>query len=1316
MYTSLHNHSDYSNLRLIDSINSIEKLIDRAYELGLKGVAVTDHEALSGHVKAINYYKKNYNNKKDEFKLILGNEIYLTRSGLNADSHQKGEKFYHFLLLAKDKIGHRQLRELSTRAWQRSYFKNMMRVPTFQEDLVEIVGENSGHLVATTACLGGYPASMFAMNEFEQITNFLSVMRDIFGSENFFIELQPSHQNDQIEFNKHMIINYWDKYNFIFTTDSHYLKKEDQEIHRWFLQSKGGEREVDEFYSSAYLMSYDEVVSYFDYYISMPKIEIMKNNTNRINDMIQLYDLDHGQIVPKIKYEDRFDDSKISKVAKLFKEKGVDDLTYLKHFMETDHYVDSYLMNLIMEGYYDKIYNLNTEDEKFVTIRERMERLNYELEQIRETSIKIDQPLSDYFITMAKMIEIIWDEADSLVGPGRGSAAGFLTNYLIGITQLDPMTQELYLPPWRFIHKDRPGLPDIDIDTESNKRTKIFNKIREYFNSIQADVINVCTFGTEGSKSAIRTAGRSLNIDDSVIAYLSSMIPSERGFDLSLSQCYNGDEIHRPIKEFVNEMDKNPKLKKLAFAIEGLITRLGVHAAGILILDGSPAKYNSVMKTSKGAIVSAYNLDDSEQLGGLKYDMLTVAALDKIHATLNYLLEDRVIQWKGSLRNTYNEYLLPAILEKEDYNMWKNLWDGEVIDAFQFDTMVGGQAIKLIKPETIAELAIANSIMRLMAQQNMELPLDTFVKYKKNISEWYHEMTLYGLGPAEVMILEEHLKPLYGVADSQEAVMQLTMDEKITGFSLNEANSLRKAIAKKDAETLAKTKIMFYEKGKELETNEFLLDYVWNVQIGRQIGYSFSILHTMAYSTITLQQMNLVHKFPSIYWKTACLSVNAGAINEEDYYNLVEEGIIELSDEDDIRSSKKIQYGKVASAIGDMRGTIQVKQPDINRSRMGFTPDAENNVILYGLKGITKLGDKIIQEIILNRPYKNVEDFIQKMLTTDNKKLISKDRVINLIKAGAFDAIESRPREDILKNYIQTIADNKKQLTLANFPMLMKKNMVPAHLEEEKKCNNFTRYIRKYRYEGYYMIDEIAKEYLDEKGFNKKIVEIEYEGRPADAIPDAWWDSIYNAFMNNVRSWMKENKSSLLKELNQELFNEEFQKYAKGNILDWELQSLNFYYSGHPLKGIDLPMPISKYNEIQEGEIIGHWLIKGKSIPQLKLHSIFGTVIDKDRQKSIVTLATEDAVVDVKLYKQQFARYIQESHYDENDENYTANEENFFEKGTHLVITGIKRGDMFLPKTYKKTKIKEIMKVIIEDNEFKRFKAKGEEEVFNNDK
>ena len=1300
MYTSLHNHTDYSNLRLIDSINTVPKLINRAFELGLKGVAITDHESVSGHVKAINHF--NSMKDKGDFKLILGNEIYITRSSLNAETHQKGENFYHFLLLAKNKQGHKQLRKLSSRAWGRSYMKNLIRVPTFIEDLEEIIGSNPGNIIGTTACLGGYPGTMFQMGEYEQIEKFLESMLAIFGKNHFFIEIQPSNHRDQIEFNKYMIDNYWNDYDFIFTTDSHYLAEEEKEVHKWFLQSKSGEREVDSFYSSAYLMNYDEVKSFFSY-IDEIKLETMRQNTNNICDMVEIYNLDHPQIVPKIKYEDRFDKEVIEIIVNLFEEKGLESYHYLNKFIKSpETEADKYLINLILTGYYNKIYSLET-TVKDVAEKDRMERINYELEQIYETSVKIEQSLSDYFITMSKMIDVIWNDADSIVGPGRGSASGFLINYLVGITQLDPMTQELYLPPWRFIHKDRPGLPDIDIDTESNKRTKIFNKIKEYFNSINSDIVNVCTFGTEGSKSSIRTAARSLGIDDSVVAYLNSMIPNERGFDLSLEQCYSGDATHKPIKSFVEEMDKYPKLKKLAFTIEGLITRLGVHAAGILIFDSDPSDYNSVMKTSKGAVVSAYNLDDSEKMGGLKYDMLTVAALDKIHTTLNLLMEYGEINWEGTLQKTYDKHLLPAILEYDDIEMWKRLWRGEITDVFQFDTMVGSQAIRSIRPEKISELAVANSIMRLMAQQNMELPLDVYVKYKRNIELWYNEMQMYGLSDSEIKVLEKHLKVLYGIADSQESVMQLVMDKKIAGFTLNEANFLRKAIAKKDAKVLEQTKELFYKRGKELKTSEFLLNYVWQIQIGRQIGYSFSILHTMAYSAIAVQQMNLVHKFPSIYWQTACLSVNAGAVNEEDYYNLILENAIEIPDDQDVKTNKKNQYGKVASAIGDMRGTIEVRQPDINKSKMGFTPDATKNVILYGLKGITKLGDKVILEIILNRPYESLNDFLSKMLTTEGKKVVSKDRVVYLIKAGAFDEIENKPREHILYDFIKSIADQKNNLNLNNFKMLMRNNLVPDFLDEQKRCYNFTGYVRKSRHEEYYLLDEISEDYIIENFPEDRIKNITIGNVEYKAISSSWWDSVYNGFMDKVRKWIKDNMKELLEKLNEALFKLEYDKYAQGNILDWELEALNFFYSGHPLDNVKIPLEYVKYSDMREGDIVGQFMIKGKSYPKYRTQTIVGTVIDKNNVTGVVTLATKEDVVDVKCFKQLYSFYSHES----KDENGEIVDENFFIKGTHLAVTGIKRGDMFIPKVYKGSKLKEFVKIVIEDGEFKTFRIKS---------
>ena len=170
--------------------------------------------------------------------------------------------------------------------------------------------------------------------------------------------------------------------------------------------------------------------------------------------MVESYSLDHGQIVPKIKYEpERFNWEKIAVIQELFGKEGLKDYPYLEKFMTEENKANQYLINLIFEGYFNKIYRLRNVSKDNNSLTERMERLNYELEQIYETSIHIDQSLSDYFITMAKIIEIVWNEADSLVGPSRGSAGGFLINYLIGITQIDPMTQMLYLPPWRLTER-----------------------------------------------------------------------------------------------------------------------------------------------------------------------------------------------------------------------------------------------------------------------------------------------------------------------------------------------------------------------------------------------------------------------------------------------------------------------------------------------------------------------------------------------------------------------------------------------------------------------------------------------------------------------------------------------------------------------------------------------------------------------------------------------------------------------------------------------------------------------------------------------
>lgn len=438
-YSSLHIHTDYSNLRLIDSINTVESVIDYGYKLGLHAVAITDHESLSGHYKALKYFNDKYKDKP--YKLILGNEIYLTKEGLNAQTHAAGEHFYHCILLAKDSIGHKQLRELSSRAWDRAYEKyRMMRVPTYISDIVDIIGSNPGHVIMSTACLGGVPACQFLNGEYEKIDRYLSSMSQLF-KDDFYIELQPSAQPDQIKYNTYMLQHYNNSYKFIMTTDAHYLTKEDNVIHKSFLQSKEGDenREVDAFYASAYMMSYEQIRGYVKNYITDDILDNMMMNTNEIADKCSSYTLDHGQIVPKIKYEWENRNLNNYNKLKLSIHPSYESLCY--YFSDNANESDRYLAALIADGYYSgKI----TPDEEY------LDRLNTELFHIKAISEERQQPLSDYFNTMSKIIDITWTDGDSLVGPGRGSGAGSLINYLLGITQIDPLRQELVMPFWRL--------------------------------------------------------------------------------------------------------------------------------------------------------------------------------------------------------------------------------------------------------------------------------------------------------------------------------------------------------------------------------------------------------------------------------------------------------------------------------------------------------------------------------------------------------------------------------------------------------------------------------------------------------------------------------------------------------------------------------------------------------------------------------------------------------------------------------------------------------------------------------------------------
>ena len=1336
----LHNHSDYSNIRLLDSTNKIKNMILKTSELGSLGFALTDHECLSGHVKYLNLVSelKEENKIPKEFKPVLGNEIYLVdENNMREEIKSKGStKFYHFLLLAKDKIGHRQLRELSSRAWDRMFnYKGLDRVPTYYVDMEEVIGEDRGHIIASTACLGSYFSHLVLKLETTEaeeeqldikyeIDDFIQWCIELFGRDNFFIELQPSNNEDQVMYNKKAVI-IAEAYNlkYIVTTDSHYLQKEDRYIHEAYLNSnedEGGGRELADFYSTTYFMPVEEIFEYMSYFDDTI-IENAIINTNYIVENIENYTLKQKQEISKTPIpneEEWYKDEELYSLA----------LEY-KHINELNK-LDKYgrrLVNLALEGFKNKI-----KKEDYI---ESFERMDLECKEIIGISKAKDEPVSAYFTTMGKNIDIIWEEAECIIPPGRGSAGGYIINYLIGVTQVNPLKQGIEMPHFRFISAERPDYPDIDIDISSHKRNKAFNCLRNYYQSFGGDLVRVCTFGTETSKSAIQTACRGLKINSDIGLLLSSLIPIERGFVWSLSDCYYGnrDKHREAITEFKNIVDSyiDKDLLSIALGIEGLINKRSSHACGCVPTNHKITYNNAIMRTPSGELVTQYDLGDTETMGLIKYDFLNTQTSAMIQLALEMLIKEGHVKWEGSLRKTYDKVLHPDVLMdiKDDENLWKLLTDGKLISAFQFDSGVGEQAIKLIQPTKFIEAMSANNLMRLMAEEGKESPMITYKKNKQDINLWYKEMRDFGLNEKEISILEKHLLDDYGVCSDQETMMLMTMDEDIANFGVVESNIVRKGVAKKIGAVYEKAHKLFYEWGLKLGASKKLLDYVWDVQIAKQKGYGFSKIHGVEYTWILVQQLALISKFNPIYWNTAVLLLESGAIDDSEI------------EEDDKTKEKGTKYGEVATAISKLQDKgVVVSLPDINKAELGFTPFESENEIMFGLKGLLKINNETSRMIIENRPYKSLQDFHNRMvevkrevtLSTGKKQmksLVSSTQTIILIKAGAFDRLENKPREEILEDYLKLLYPFKKEINASNFDNLIELGIVPDDYKIYIRYRNFKTFLEtlpkvveetekivkktgaiKVSKETWIKIDcedgettdytlnfinehfiEHMKENVGYKYNEEGVMLIAYNTKKQGTILN-----VYESYMNEFKKWV--NSKECLDLYNKLNFNEVKSKYMLGNISSWEMESMSIYYSGHELKDIDTEKyGVVDFNSLPEDPtVIGYTTVRNSDVkyPKFELVRIMGTVLDRDRNKHLVTLLTPTGVVNVKFYSGQFSFYDKTISENTSEGKKVVLEDGWFKRGNKLLVTGFRRGDQFKPKKYSNSIYKHTVQMI----------------------
>lgn len=1294
-FFGIHNHSaEGSNLRLRDSINKIPDMIDYAHSLGHKGICFTEHESVTSALDALKYYDtlKQDSDWRD-FKIALGNEIYLCNE--NVTQENKATNVYpHFVLIALNAHGHKGIRELSTNSWLNNSFKtsSMVRVPTYYSDLEKIMVEYRGDIVGSTACLGGaLPRRLLQLrntlnkNEYNTIwqscIEWIEYMTEMFGQGYFFLELQPSYNSEQ-QYVNNKLIQLSEETNtpYLISTDAHYLTQNEREVHKIYLNSQDGDREVDEFYASTYIMSEKEIHEYMDESCGYDAVQRGLDNTMLIYNMVERYSLTKPLEIPYLPLNTAEPDPVLYAKYK-------DSIPLLSEFYYSDCDSDRHLVR-------DIVAYIDTDD--YYRTPLAYEKINECLQSIKISSEKMNVKWSAYILQIAIDVQIAWS-AGTIVGAGRGSGVGFCLLNILGITQINPLRENTKTYPWRFLNPERASVLDIDIDICGSKRDAVIQAMKDTYGEDR--ISKVMTLQREKSKSAILTAARGLGIDNDISQYIASLVVFDRGNPRSLHDMYYGNDDNPPVMEFVAEMDKRPQLWEIARKIEGLVCGVGSHAGGIILVDKPFTDTTALMRTNSGDIITQFDLHMCEDCSLIKVDLLSIDALDKIQTTLELLLKHNIIEWQGSLKATYEKYIGVYTLERQDPKMWRMLWEHKVLSFFQMEKDSGVQALALAKPSSVDDLATLNSVLRLMPQEKgAEMPLHKYARFKNNIQLWYDEMTEYGLTQEEQNILKDIIGVSSGICEAQEYLVLLTNHPRIGGFSLAWGDKLRKAVAKKQPQEFIQLEKEFFANAKEKHLSKNLVSYVWNVLIRTQRGYGFNKSHTLAYSIIGLQELNLCYKYNPIYWQTANLIVDSGALDEQ--------------------SNDTTNYGKIAVAIASIRQQgVNVTLPLINTAQFGFEIDDVNDRIIFGLKGIHGIGTKEVMAIMENRPFTSMDDFITRMCDT---KIIQFSKMLQLIKGGCFTELHSPDRRKTMDYFLRKSKFKPvTKLSMAQFNTMQELGIIPHELSMSVRMVNFKKYVLQNStvYEKH--IDPYKP--LPKKGYHDLYLELDDNSQPFFAeylSENSVVDVNVNHYVISEKIFCKEVERHIkpLKDwfvtdeaiaaYNDAVYSQIWNENASGSIPQWSMSALSYYSDKHELSDIkeslygivnfftlpEKPVPYDYYTVYIGGE--------QKTLPRYNISRIAGTVLNADNNHHMVTLSTVYGVVKVKFSKERYAFYNKQisAVLDANSDKKTVLERSWLRRGSKLIIAGIRREDTFTPMVYQDTIYKQIVNLIKEVN------------------
>lgn len=889
-FTHLHVHTEYS---LLDGSNKINEYVSRVKELGMKSAAITDHGVMFG---CIDFYKAA---KAAGIKPILGCEVYVAPgSRFDKEKGKEEDRYYHLVLLAETQEGYQNLIKIVSYGFVDGFYYK----PRVDMELLEQYHEG---IIALSACLAGEVARNLARGFYEEGKEAAIRYEKIFGKGNFFLELQDHGIPEQRQVNHELIrMSRETGIELVATNDVHYTYSSDAEAHDILLCVQTGKSLKDENrmrYEGGqyYVKSEEEMRRLFPY-----APEAIENT---------------GKIAERCNVEIEF---------------GV---TKLPKFDVPDGYTAwEYLNKLCFEGL-DKRYTDNKEELK--------KRLNYELGVIK------DMGYVDYFL-------IVWDfiryarEQGIMVGPGRGSAAGSLVSYTLGITKLDPIKYDLLFE--RFLNPERVSMPDIDVDFCFERRQEVIDYVVEKYGKDQ--VVQIVTFGTMAARGVIKDVGRVMDVPYVQCDTIAKMIPQELNITIDKAMKANPE-----LKKIYETDETVRKLIDMSRRLEGLPRHTSMHAAGVVISQKPVMEYVPLSRGSDGSLVTQFTMTTLEELGLLKMDFLGLRTLTVIQNAEKLVRRDKGIE------------LDMDKIDYEDKKVYGMLGAGKTEGVFQLESTGMKNFMKELKPGNLEDIIAGLSLYR-------PGPMDfipQYIKGKNNPDEIHYDCPE----------LEPILKATYGCIVYQEQVMQIV--RSLGGYTLGRSDLVRRAMSKKKASVMEKERQNFVY-GNEEEgvpgcihrgISEKTANKIYDDMIDFA-KYAFNKSHAAAYAVVSYQTAFLKYYYPVEYMAALMTSVIHNPSKVAEY----------------ILSSRKMQ--------------IEILPPDINFGESEFS--ADHGAIRYGLSAIKSLGAPMIRAIVEERnengKYQSLRDFIERM----SGRELNKRAIENLIKAGALDQVAGNRRQKLM--------------------------------------------------------------------------------------------------------------------------------------------------------------------------------------------------------------------------------------------------------------------------------------------------------------